>query len=725
LIRRRRLGRRILPALAVGAAAALVILTGAAAPLRRDAADLLVRAASLRPPAYPGSVPDVTIVAIDPQSLRALPDWPWSRQVHAGLVESLDAAGARAIGFDIDFSTPRDREGDARFAAAMAASGRVALAAFRQLQPVAGGAEVEVASVPIPQLFESAAAIGSVLARVDPDGVVRRFPRASRIRGRDTSSLAEACLSIALRDPPGTVAPIGIEAVDYRRFRPEVRNLSAVDVLEGRFDVGDVAGRIVLVGATAVEFQDLWTTPIAPAQPGVLIQALATRTLAARRAGLPILRVVPAGVEIVIALLLTVLAGALGSFSHARRSFGLSLLALATPAGCLLLLAGRGWLLDPVVPLGVLASHYLLGLESVRRRFGRRLAERELSLTTLFQLGEATGSPEEGGLDLALGLLGQVARADGVALLPSSSLDATRLEWRRRPGAAVGDPETAGRVLASGALRIFEGRIPGRAGSAGSAVYLPLRARDEAIGVLVVEREVSTPLDPTELRTVATAGAQLALSAQNLRLVEDLRRSFATSIVAIATAVEARDGYTEVHCERLAAFSVAVAERLEFGADELEAVRLGALLHDVGKIAIPDRVLLKPGSLTPSERTTMESHALIGERIVKAIHGIHDWTLACVRHHHERWNGGGYPDGLAGEDIPLAARIVGVVDVWDALSTKRPYKKARKEAMVRETLTKGRGVQFDPEIVDVFLRVLDEEGQELLALLPGREGAEL
>lgn len=705
-----------------------MILTGAAAPLRRDAADLLVRAASHRPPTYPVSVPDVTIVAVDPQSLRALPDWPWSRRIHAGLVEHLDAAGARAIGFDIDFSTARDPEGDARFSAAMTASGRVALAAFRQVQLLASGAEVEVASIPVPQLYESAAAIGSVLARVDPDGVVRHFPRGNRIRGQDTPSLAEACLSIALREPPEAVASVRLEAVDYRRFRPEVRVLSAVDVLEGRFDPGDVAGRIVLVGATAVEFQDLWTTPIGPAQPGVLIQALATRTLAAERAGLPILKVVPTPVEIALLLLLTVVAGMLGSLSHGRRSLGLALLALATPAGCLVLLAWGGWLLDPAVPLGVLASHHVLGLELVRRRFGRGIKERDLSLTTLLQLGEATatGRPENGGLDLALELLGELVQASGVALLHDagqSPLDSARLDWGRRPdGGPIGDPDTADRVLASGALRVFEGRIPGCAGSTGSAVYLPLQAQEETIGVLVVERDRGTPFSPTDLRSVTTAGAQLALSAQNLRLVDDLRRSFATSIIAIATAVEARDGCTERHCERLAAFSVAVGERLDLREDELEAIRLGALLHDVGKIGIPDQILLKPGPLTPAERKFMESHTLIGERIVKAIHGVDDWTVGCVRHHHERWDGGGYPDGLAGEDIPIGALIVGVVDVWDALSTKRPYKQARPEAAARDALIKGRGVQFDPELVDVFLRVLDAEGEELLELLHESEG---
>jgi putative nucleotidyltransferase with HDIG domain len=250
-------------------------------------------------------------------------------------------------------------------------------------------------------------------------------------------------------------------------------------------------------------------------------------------------------------------------------------------------------------------------------------------------------------------------------------------------------------------------------------VHAPLFAGARAVGVLVVERESPVPLERLELRTLATVGAQIALLSENLRLVDDLRRTFDASIEAIASAVEARDGYTESHCRRLAIFSMSMATRLGLESEEVEAIRLGALLHDVGKIGVRDEVLLKPGRLTPEERAEIERHAACGHHIVLAVHGLRPETLACVRHHHERWDGTGYPDRLAGEEIPLAARIVAVVDVWDALSTDRPYKRAYDQVTAREILRKSRGTLFDPALVDLFLEILDEEGDEMLALTAG------
>jgi len=241
--------------------------------------------------------------------------------------------------------------------------------------------------------------------------------------------------------------------------------------------------------------------------------------------------------------------------------------------------------------------------------------------------------------------------------------------------------------------------------------------------VLIVERDREEGLDETQLRTIATVGTQLALSAENLRLIDGLRATFDSAIEAIASAVEARDGYTESHCRRLATFSTLMAHRLGLDAGEIEAIRLGALLHDVGKVGIRDEVLLKPGGLTPEERVEMEGHADVGHRIIVGIHGLVDTTRACVRHHHERWDGTGYPDRLQGEAIPLGARIVSVVDVWDALSTVRPYKAAFSQEKVREILEKGRGTHFDPALVDLFHELLDEEGEDLLAIVDGRRGS--
>jgi putative nucleotidyltransferase with HDIG domain len=253
------------------------------------------------------------------------------------------------------------------------------------------------------------------------------------------------------------------------------------------------------------------------------------------------------------------------------------------------------------------------------------------------------------------------------------------------------------------------------------AVYSPLYAGEVPIGVLVVERDRAEPLDQTQLRTIATVGTQLALSAHNLRLLDDLRTTFDSSIEAIASAVEARDGYTQKHCRRLATFSTLMAHRLGLGEAEIEAIRLGALLHDVGKVGIRDEILLKPGRFSDAERDEMRRHAAIGHGIISGIHGLHATTLACVRHHHERWDGTGYPDRLRAEETPLGARIVAVVDVWDALSTARPYKPALDQQRVRSILRKDRGSHLDPSLVDLFLALLDQEGDELLGMIDRTE----
>jgi HD-GYP domain-containing protein (c-di-GMP phosphodiesterase class II)/CHASE2 domain-containing sensor protein len=730
---RERLAELVIAA-AVAGAASLAVATGALAPLERPVADLLVRVAAARPPSPPAGLPDVAVVALDPQSLRAFPTWPWPRRVYAEVLARLDAAGAKVVAFDIDFSSPRNAEDDALFAAAIARSGRVVLAAFRQVSRLPEGGELEVASVPLEPLADRARAVGSVLVPLDPDGVVRRAPARSSIAGRETPSLAAAALAVATgADADLDGSPL-VE-LDWRRAGPAFPVVPLVDVVDGRFDPRDVAGRIVLVGATAAELQDVWATPLGPARPGVLVQAVALRTLAARRAGAPVLESQDRAERCVVAALLSAVAAAVGLGSHRRRLLVLGGLAAATTASSLALVVQSGLLVDPVLPLAVLGGHYVLGLEGLRSRFGRHLAERELSLSTLFRVGEATVGPGDG-LGLALVVLGDVIGARGVALLrarpPSPRapgdgglLDGRRLEWRRDGGLAaaaaatdadvVGDLVTAHGVLADRRVRVFQGALPGGGGQRGLAVYVPLHAEQVAVGVLVVERDDPRDLDEVELRTIATVGAQLALAVENLRLLEGLRATFDASVAAIASAIEARDGYTEAHCRRLAAFSARMAERLGLPEQEVEAVRLGALLHDVGKIGIRDHVLLKPGRFTDDERREMQRHPDIGHRIIERIDGFHPTTLACVRHHHEWWNGTGYPDRLAGEAIPLGARIVAVVDVWDALSTVRPYKGALPQGDVLRHLEKGKGLQFDPGLVDLFLVVLREaeEGADL------------
>jgi HD-GYP domain-containing protein (c-di-GMP phosphodiesterase class II) len=176
-------------------------------------------------------------------------------------------------------------------------------------------------------------------------------------------------------------------------------------------------------------------------------------------------------------------------------------------------------------------------------------------------------------------------------------------------------------------------------------------------------------------------------------------------IIALAAAAEAKDDYTESHPHRVANSALHLGMRLHFQESDLIALYRGGLIHDIGKIAVPDSILRKPGPLNAEEERQMRAHPIIGESIVKSLPSAAD-ILPIIRHHHERFDGGGYPDGLAGHKIPLLARIVSVCDAYDALASDRPYRAKRNPEEAIETLMRGAGQQWDRELVSLLLSEL-------------------
>jgi putative two-component system response regulator len=194
----------------------------------------------------------------------------------------------------------------------------------------------------------------------------------------------------------------------------------------------------------------------------------------------------------------------------------------------------------------------------------------------------------------------------------------------------------------------------------------------------------------------------------NLRLSSALARLESTQdvLVALANAVDAKDPLTEHHCGRVADQALVLASLAGLEPDEVEAVGYGAVLHDVGKIGVAESVLTKPGTLTDAERVEMQRHPVIGAEILKPLR-LGKIVGPIVRGHHERWDGAGYPDGLRGEAIPIGARIVSVVDAYDAMIHDRPYRAQLSEDEAREELSRHRGGQFDADLVDLLLASLD------------------
>ena len=188
---------------------------------------------------------------------------------------------------------------------------------------------------------------------------------------------------------------------------------------------------------------------------------------------------------------------------------------------------------------------------------------------------------------------------------------------------------------------------------------------------------------------------------------EELRASYVATVRALTNAVEARDAYTGKHAERVAAYGLELARRIDPRLADNPQTEFGFLLHDVGKVAIPDGVLYKTTDLGDEDQSLMQRHPEIGYEIVRGIEFLGD-AAQIVRHHHERWDGAGYPDGLAGEEIPLAARIFAVADALDAMTTDRPYRPGFSFTRARAEIRSGAGTQFDPAVVEQLGALPDE-----------------
>ncbi len=187
---------------------------------------------------------------------------------------------------------------------------------------------------------------------------------------------------------------------------------------------------------------------------------------------------------------------------------------------------------------------------------------------------------------------------------------------------------------------------------------------------------------------------------------QQLARSYAATVRALAGAAEARDAYTGKHAERVTAYGIVIGRAFGLPRPDAPEIEFGFLLHDIGKVAIPDAILYKPAPLDADERALMARHPLIGAEIVSGIEFLAD-AAEVVRSHHERWDGSGYPDGLAGDAIPVAARVFAVADVLDALTSDRPYRSASPLGEAREQIRAGAGSHFDPRVVDAFQTIPD------------------
>ena len=252
-----------------------------------------------------------------------------------------------------------------------------------------------------------------------------------------------------------------------------------------------------------------------------------------------------------------------------------------------------------------------------------------------------------------------------------------------------------------------------------SMVCVPLRSKDRVIGVLQALNKLdSVPSRPsrhawadfyeTDLRLLQTLSNQVAIAVENSLLYTDLKRSFYETVQALAETIEKKDRYTGGHIKRVVKYSSIIARHLSLTSEQIERIQLGALLHDIGKIGIEDKILKKHSHLDPEERRLMQQHPALGYDIMRRVQGLRD-VIAGMRYHHERWDGNGYPLGLKGEEIPLIARIIAVADTYDAIISNRPYRKGFAPERAFDEITSNKCAQFDPVVVEAFVEAYEAE----------------
>ena len=406
-----------------------------------------------------------------------------------------------------------------------------------------------------------------------------------------------------------------------------------------------------------------------------------------------------------------------------RRNTFLSAGLILNAAGLsLYLFEGSGIILG-VIPLStVILFNYILCTIVVSRKTDLALREGERRLKMFQEMARTTTSSlgEKGSLDLIVSRLAQAVKAELCILRELDKETGTlRLVATyglekdiKDPALLEFDLKVAEEALASAEPLLIRGEKDFSSDEKVSLMSSTLRIKGEGIGAISVHGKVAslpraTFFTPEDADFFTTLSYEVTVAVKNAQLYREVQKLFLEAVASLAATIDAKDSYTEYHSERVALYSLAIAEELGLSCKDKEDLKLTAILHDIGKIGVPEFILKKPGRLSAEEYEEMKLHPVKGVRIMEHIDQLQP-IIPGMRHHHERYNGKVYPDGLTGKSIPLMGRIIAVADTYDALTSARPYRETSTPERACREVEKSMGAQFYPLVAEAFLRAFSK-----------------
>ncbi len=648
-----------------------------------------------------GDAAPVAFGTLDQNSLKSIGQWPIPRGQYVRALKNILDDGAKAVLMDIDFSSrgpdPLQDEELARF---IATAGKVVLAVQMEEETNPEGAIIRNVSLPLPELAGAALSLGSLTFQVDPDGRIRRIP--DPIDFIDTVFQPLGIVGATLVDPG---AATGIPRESFITFSEN--NLKSHPmipfnrIIDGQFMPGTFRDRIVLLGATSADLHDFWSTPIGVI-PGIFIQASVLETCL-NGSWSYYQSFWPTVVTLFIAALL---------LSRLMADVGWRMGSLYT-AGYFLFVAGasvlllRAQLMIHVVPLLVLGLvQYPVQIILHTWRTEKKLEFMNRKADTILKFAELEAADEAGKEPylVPLVLLRQVLGLNRIILylIDEDSLGGWRVE------SVLGEEEvleeyrenTLHKCIEKGQMLFFPGDEADE-----TSVYVPMLTSRRAVGVLYAQGPGESLRDEEDVRLLLSHATQASYFLEARQLDSSVKSLYSSTIKAIIKAIDTKDHYTSAHSE----LSLEYVEKLGLACGlnrmEVEALHIGALLHDIGKIGVPDGILAKDGPLTPKEFEKLKEHPVMGYDIIVDLPFPEEVKL-IIRHHHEHFDGSGYPDGLKGEQIPRLVRIFSVLDTYEAIVGNRPYKTPGTPESAKKLIMEASGTQFDPEIVRIFFQIV-------------------